>query len=135
MKIPRSCQCSSQTFFGHKLRIEWFSDTQKPPLVVAECSKIFDAPCIWGRIFVSLEKIFVFKYFETLFNLVFRWIIHRKKVTIIFSAYFLGADTVQTVPEYIWIRSWLLFSNNVKSKPKLNFYILLSDKNQCWHWL
>ena len=31
-------------------------------MVVAECTKIVDVQCIWGRIFVSLEKIFVFKY-------------------------------------------------------------------------
>ena len=59
-------QQNSATFSGLtiflKLRIGEFSDTQKPPMVVAECSKIFDVQCIWGRIFVSLEKIFVFKY-------------------------------------------------------------------------
>ena len=32
-------------------------------MVVAECPKIFDVECIWGRIFVSLENIFVFKCF------------------------------------------------------------------------
>ena len=31
-------------------------------MVVAEGPKIFDAQCIWGRISVSLEKIFVFNY-------------------------------------------------------------------------
>ena len=30
-------------------------------MVIAECLKIFDVQCIWGRIFASLEKIFVFK--------------------------------------------------------------------------
>ena len=29
----------------------------------------------------------------------------------------------------------LLCSNNVKSQPNLDFYILLSDKNRRWHWL
>ena len=29
---------------------------------VAEEAKTFDVQCIWGRIFVSLEKILVFKY-------------------------------------------------------------------------
>ena len=37
-------------------------DTKKPPITVAECSKILDVQCIWGRVFVSLEKTFVFKY-------------------------------------------------------------------------
>ena len=67
-------QCCIQMFFGHTillmLRIGQFSDTQKPQIVVAECPKIFDVQCIWGRIFVSLEKIFVFKYLQTIFNLV-----------------------------------------------------------------
>ena len=36
-------------------------------MVAAECPKIFDVPCIWGRIFVSLENIFVFKYSQTIF--------------------------------------------------------------------
>ena len=31
-------------------------------MTVAERPKIFDVQCIWLRIFVSLEKIFVFKY-------------------------------------------------------------------------
>ena len=35
---------------------------QKPPMVVAECPNIFDVQFIWGRVFVSLENIFVFKY-------------------------------------------------------------------------
>ena len=30
------------------------------PMVVAEGPKIHDVQCIWGRIFVSLEKISVF---------------------------------------------------------------------------
>ena len=30
--------------------------------------------------------------------------------------------------------NWLLCSNNVKSQPNLNFYILLSDKNRRWGW-
>ena len=36
-------------------------------MVVAEGPKIFDVHCIWGKIFVSLEKIFVFKYSQTIF--------------------------------------------------------------------
>ena len=31
-------------------------------MIVAECPKIFDVQCIWEMIFVSLEKMFVFKY-------------------------------------------------------------------------
>ena len=46
-----------------------------------DCPKIFDVQCIWGRIFVSLENIFVFKYSQTIFNLVFRWNIYGKCVT------------------------------------------------------
>ena len=38
------------------------SDTRKLTMVAAECSKIFDVQCMGGRIFVSLEKIFVFNY-------------------------------------------------------------------------
>ena len=70
-----SYQCCIQTFFGHtvflKLRIGQFSDTQKLPMVIAGYPKIFDVQCIWGRIFASLEKIFVFKYSQTIFQLVF----------------------------------------------------------------
>ena len=32
-------------------------------MVVAERPKMFNIQCIWGRIFVSIVKIFVFKYF------------------------------------------------------------------------
>ena len=39
-------------------------------MIVAECPKIFDVQYIWGRKFVSLEKIFV-KYLYTIFHLVF----------------------------------------------------------------
>ena len=45
-----------------KLRIGYFSDTPKLPIIVAECPNIFDVQCIWERIFESLENIFVFKY-------------------------------------------------------------------------
>ena len=40
-------------------------------MFVAECPKIFHVQCICGRIFVSLEKIFVFKYSQTIFNFSF----------------------------------------------------------------
>ena len=50
-------------------------------MIVAECPKIFDVQCIWGRILVSLEKIFVFKYSQTMFNLVFTSNIYEKSVT------------------------------------------------------
>ena len=36
-------------------------------MVSAECSKIFDGQCMGGGIFVSLEKIFVFSYSQTIF--------------------------------------------------------------------
>ena len=36
-------------------------------MVSAECSKIFDGQCMGGGIFVSLEKIFVFNYSQTIF--------------------------------------------------------------------
>ena len=42
-------------------------------MTVAECPKIFDVQCIWGKIFVSLGKAFVFKYLQTIFHLVFKW--------------------------------------------------------------
>ena len=31
-------------------------------MIVAECPKIIDVQCCWGKIFESLEKIFIFKY-------------------------------------------------------------------------
>ena len=31
-------------------------------MIVAKCPKIFDVQCIWGKIFVSAEKIFGLKY-------------------------------------------------------------------------
>ena len=53
-------------FFGHtvflKLRIGYFSDTQKLPMVVTEAPNIFNVQCIWGKIFVSLKKILVFNF-------------------------------------------------------------------------
>ena len=68
-------QCRIQTFFGstvfQKLRIGQFSHTQKRPIVVAKCSKIFDVQCIWGGIFVSPEKISIFKNSQAIFHLVF----------------------------------------------------------------
>ena len=64
MQYCTLCQCRIQKCFRDnvylKLRIGWLRDTQKPPMVVAECPKLFDVQCIWGRIFVSLEKIFAF---------------------------------------------------------------------------
>ena len=41
-------------------------------MVVAEGPKIFNVPYIWGRIFVSIGKISVFKYLETMFHVVFK---------------------------------------------------------------
>ena len=69
-KIHFKHQCRIQMFSGHtvflKLRIGQFSDTQKPPMVVAEGLKIFDVQWIWRRIFVSFKKIFDFKYSQTI---------------------------------------------------------------------
>ena len=65
MQYCTLCQYRIQKCFRDnvylKLRIGWLRDTQKAPMVVAECPKLFDVQCIWGRIFVSLEKIFTFK--------------------------------------------------------------------------
>ena len=47
---------------------------------VAESPKIFGVQCIWRRIFVSVEKIFDFKYSRTIFYLVFIWNIYIEKV-------------------------------------------------------
>ena len=96
--VPRP-DVFEHTFFL-KLRIGQFSDTKKPSMIVVECRKIFDVQCIWGRIFVSLEKIFVFKYSQTIFHLVFTRNIYGKSVT----RNSLGANTVQTLPKYIWMR-------------------------------
>ena len=57
-------------------------------MVVAECPKIFEVRCIWGWIFVYLDKNFVFKYFWTIFHLVFMWNIHGKGVTRTFGGIF-----------------------------------------------
>ena len=40
-------------------------------MVVAEFPKLFDIQGIWGRIFVSLENVFIFKYLWTIFYSVF----------------------------------------------------------------
>ena len=59
-----------------------------PPMVVAECQKMLDIQCIWGRIFVSLEKILVFKYSDTIFHLVFCEIYMEKVLQELFWAHF-----------------------------------------------
>ena len=83
--------CRIQMFFGHtvflKLRIGQFSDTQNPPMVLAECQKIFDVSCIRGRIFVSLEKI------------------------LIFGGIFLATHTIQTIPKSSGCGTELYFKN------------------------
>ena len=56
---------ASRRFWGRRfLEVkDWIVQSNpKPPMVVADCPKTFDVPCIWRRIFVSLENIFVFKY-------------------------------------------------------------------------
>ena len=40
---------------------------QKSSLVAVEGTKISDVQCIWGRIFVSLESTFVFKFLSRLY--------------------------------------------------------------------
>ena len=50
----------------------------KNKMVVHEGPKIFYVQWIWRRIFVSLEKIFVFKCLQTIFHLVFTWNIYGK---------------------------------------------------------
>ena len=62
-----------------------------PPMVDVEWLKIFDVQCIWGKIIVSLEKIFVFKYSYTIFHLVFTWNIYRKRITRTFLGAFFWA--------------------------------------------
>ena len=71
------------------------------PMVVAEFPKTFDRQCICRRIFVSLEKIFHFKYSQTIFHLVFTWNIYGKSVT----RTVLGAHMVQMVRKYIWMQT------------------------------
>ena len=122
-KFSLKNQCRIQTIFGHtvflKLRIGWFSDTQKPPVVVAECQKILDIQYIWGRVFVSIAKIFVFKYSYTIFLLVFTWNIYGKSVArTFFGAFFwapipfkryqntsaYGTENTTIVLRFVWFR-------------------------------
>ena len=49
-------------FWAYRFLKVKLSDTQKLTMVAVECSKIFDVQCKRGRVFVSLEKIFVFNY-------------------------------------------------------------------------
>ena len=60
-------------------------------MVVAECPKIFGVQCIWGRMFLSLENIFVFKYSQTKFQSVFAWNIFGKNIRKICLGAFLRA--------------------------------------------
>ena len=50
-------------------------------LVLSAASDVFDVQCIWGRIFESFEKIFVFKYQQTIFHLGFMSNIYGQSVT------------------------------------------------------
>ena len=72
-------------------------------MVVAGCPKILDAQCIWGRIFLSLEKIFVFKYsIKTISSSFDMKYMCGKSVTRTFLVnFFGGAYTVQMVPKYM----------------------------------
>ena len=47
----------------------------------AEGPEIFGVQCIWERIFAPTEKIFVFKYLQTTFHLVFTRKRYRKSAT------------------------------------------------------
>ena len=51
-------------------------------MIVAEYPKIFDVQCIWRRILVSLEKIFIFSVFVDyiLFSFYVKYIC-KKKIT------------------------------------------------------
>ena len=80
---------------------------------VAEEAKTFDVQCIWGRIFVSLEKIFVFKYLQTIyisFSFYVKCIWESVRRTFL-KAFFLGAHTIQAVPKYIWMQHWKNLEN------------------------
>ena len=46
----------------------------KPPMIVAECPKLFDVQCICEMILVSLERFFVFKYSQTIY---FFWLLRE----------------------------------------------------------
>ena len=59
-------------------------------MVVAEGQKIFCVQCIWERIFVSLKKIFVFKYYQLYFILFLREIYMEKVSRELFWAHFFG---------------------------------------------
>ena len=88
-------------------------------MVVAECPNIFDVQCICGKIFVSLEKIFSFKYSWTIYYISFSFYVKYISIYIYIYIYiyvyvyivkrlqelsghiFLGTHTVQTVLKYI----------------------------------
>ena len=77
---------------------------------VAECPNIFDVQCICGKIFVSLEKIFSFKYSWTIYYISFSFYVKyiyiyiAKRLQELSGHIFLGTHTVQTVLKYIWMR-------------------------------
>ena len=91
------------------------------PMVVAEFPKTFDRQCICRRIFVSLEKIFHFKYSQTIFHLVFTWNIYGKSVT----RTFLGALFWAPIPFKRYQNTsgcridWILFSFSILAISRL----------------
>ena len=66
---------------------------------------MFDGQCIWEKIFVSLEKLFVFQYSQTIFHLVFTGNIYV--FLNFFGSIFLSTSTLQTAPKYNWMRQGL----------------------------
>ena len=49
-------------------------------MVLAECPKMFDVQCIWGRIFVSLENDFCFLVFVEYISFSFLREVYMEKV-------------------------------------------------------
>ena len=49
---------------------------------------MFDGQCIWEKIFVSLEKLFVFQYSQTIFHLVFTGNIYVSVVEFLWEQFF-----------------------------------------------
>ena len=82
----------SQTFFGRtvflKLSIGQFSDTQNPPVIVAECPKIFDVQCLWGRISSLLKRFLFLSIHRLYFIQVLHKIYMEKSVTRTFLGLF-----------------------------------------------
>ena len=82
---------ASRHFFRHtvflKLTVGQFSDTQKPPMVVAERPKIFDVNA-FGEGYLCLLKIFLFLNIRRLYFIQFLGEIYMIKVTRTFGRIF-----------------------------------------------